>query len=126
MPTRFKILVIAAALAAGTSSAAMAQYACPPGYALYGGVCQPVPAPGYPGYRPAPGYPSGPLAGAAAGAARGSARGEAAAGPVGGIVGGAIGTATGTVAGTANMLAPRAPACARGYTYYNGYCYPRR
>jgi len=124
MATRFKLLAIAAALVAGTSSAAMAQqYTCPQGYALYRGVCQPVPAPGY---RPAPGYPSGPLAGAEAGAARGSARGSAAAGPVGGIVGGAIGTATGTLRGTANMLAPRAPACGAGYYYSHGYCYPRR
>ena len=45
MPNRLKIFAVAAALAAGTSSAAMAQYApCPPGYALYGGVCQPAPA----------------------------------------------------------------------------------
>ena len=33
MSTKFKILAVAAALAAGTSSAAMAQYACAPGYA---------------------------------------------------------------------------------------------
>ena len=123
MPTRFKILAIAAALAAGTSSAAMAQYACPPGYALYAGTCQPVPAYN----RPVPGYPSGPLAGAEAGAARGTAQGNAAAGPVGGIVGGAIGTATGTVAGTANAIgrAVSPSACAPGYAYYNGACYPR-
>jgi hypothetical protein len=127
MPTRFKIFAIAAALAAGTSSAAMAQYACPPGYALYGGVCRPAPAPGY-GYRPAPGYPSGPLSGAVAGEQAGAARGAAAAGPVGAIVGGAVGTATGTIAGTANAIAgpPPVPACARGYRYYNGACYPAR
>ncbi|HJU20861.1 MAG TPA: hypothetical protein VJ770_30810, partial [Stellaceae bacterium] len=68
MPTSLKIFAAAAVLAAGTSSAALAQqYACPPGYALYGGACQPVPAPAY---RPAPTYPSGPLSGAATGAAR--------------------------------------------------------
>lgn len=130
MPTRFKVLAIAAALAAGTSGAAMAQsYACPPGYVLYGGACQPAPAQGY--YQPAPTYPSGPVSGAAVGAQRGAARGGEAAGPVGAIVGGAIGTATGTVAGTANALsggsAPPPSACAPGYYYAsNGYCYPRR
>ena len=47
MPTKFKVLAIAAALSAGASSAAMAQYACAPGYAYINGVCQPVRAPGY-------------------------------------------------------------------------------
>jgi hypothetical protein len=100
MPARLKVLALAAALAASGSGAAMAQYTCPPGYALYGGVCQPVPAPA---------YPSGPVSGAAAGGAAGAASGAAAAGPVG-----------------ANALtgAPPAPVCAAGYTYYNGGCYP--
>jgi len=44
MPTRFKIFAVVAALAAGTSSAAMAEYPCAPGYAVYGGVCRPVPS----------------------------------------------------------------------------------
>ena len=120
MTRSIKIFAIVAALAAGTSSAAMAQYACPQGYALYGNTCQPVTA--------APGYPSGPLSGAVTGEQRGAASGAAAAGPVGAIVGGAVGTATGTVAGTANALtgAPPTPACAAGYTYYNGACYPAR
>jgi hypothetical protein len=123
MTMRFMAFTVAAALAAGMSSAAMAQSACPPGYVLHGGSCQPAPE-----YRPAPGYPSGPLAGAEAGAARGTARGDAAAGPIGGVIGGAIGTAAGTIAGTANAIAgaPRLPACARGYYYHDGYCYPRR
>jgi hypothetical protein len=47
MPTRLKVFAIAAVLAAGTSSAAMAQYACPEGYTYYNGVCQPVQVPGY-------------------------------------------------------------------------------
>ncbi len=117
MPTNFKILAIAAALAAGTSSMAMAQ--CAPGYTYYNGACQPVPAPGY-----AP----GPVSGAATGGAAGAANGAAAAGPVGAVVGGALGTATGAVAGTANALTggAAAPACAAGYTYYNGGCYPAR
>jgi hypothetical protein len=121
MPTRFKILAVAAALAAGTSSAAMAQYACPPGYTYSGGVCQPVPA-------PAPGYPSNPVSGAVAGEQSGAASGYATGGPVGAVVGGALGTATGTVAGTANALTGPSPAtaCGPGFTYYNGYCYPRR
>jgi hypothetical protein len=123
MPTRLKIAAIAAALAAGISGAAMAQYSCPPGYTYYGGVCQPVPAPAYPA------YPSGPLSGAAAGGASGAAAGNAAAGPVGGIVGGALGTATGAVTGTVNALtggATATPACAAGYVYYAGGCYPAR
>jgi hypothetical protein len=117
MPTRLKMFAIAATLAASASSAAMAQYSCPPGYAPYGGVCQPVPAPG---------YPAGPVSGAAAGGAAGAASGGAAAGPVGAIIGGALGTATGAVAGTANAIAGAAPApaCGPGYTFYNGGCYP--
>ena len=70
MPTKLKIFAMVGVLAAGTSSAAMAQYACLPGYALYGGICRPVAAPV---------YPSNPVSGA--------------------IVGGAIGTATGTANG---------------------------
>jgi len=51
MSTRLKIFAIAAALAAGTSGTAMAQYACPTGYAYSYGYCRPVPAPGYPAGR---------------------------------------------------------------------------
>jgi hypothetical protein len=114
MPTRLKILAIAAALAAGTSSAAMAQYYCPPGYTYYNGVCQPVPAPSY----------GNPVSGSVSGEAAGAASGYQSGGPVGAVVGGALGAAGGAVAGTANMLG--APGCAAGYYYYNGYCYPRR
>jgi len=64
--------------------------------------------------------------GAATGEMNGAANGAAEAGPVGAIVGGAIGTATGALAGTANALAGAPPACAWGYTYYNGACYPAR
>jgi hypothetical protein len=42
MPTRLKVFAIAAVLAAGASSAAMAQHACPAGDMYYNGVCQPV------------------------------------------------------------------------------------
>ena len=42
MSNTLKMLAIAAAVAAGSASAALAQ-TCPPGYALYGGVCQAVP-----------------------------------------------------------------------------------
>lgn len=120
MPTKLKIFAVAAALAVGTSGAAMAQYACPPGYAYYGGACQPAAA--------VPAYPSGPLSGAAVGGQQGAATGGQAAGPVGAIVGGALGTAGGVVAGTTNALtgAPAAPVCAAGYVYYNGGCYPAR
>ena len=124
MSTKLNVLGIAAALAVGMSSAAMAQYApCPAGYALYGGVCQPIPAP-----APAPAYPSNPVSGAAAGRAAGAASGGAAAGPVGAVVGGALGTAAGTVAGTANAVtgAPATSICGPGFTYYNGACYPAR
>lgn len=115
---RIKLTMFAvAALLAGISSQAMAQYVCPPGYAYYGGVCQPV----------ARSY-SNPVSGAMSGEAAGAAAGYNAAGPVGAIVGGAIGTATGTVAGTAGMVTPpaTAPSCAYGYMYYNGGCYPAR
>ena len=113
---RIRLAVIAAAaLAAGMSGEAVAQYVCPPGYAYYGGVCQPV----------ARSY-SNPVSGAVSGEAAGAAAGYNAAGPVGAIVGGAIGTVTGTVAGTAGMVTPPAPTCAYGYMYYNGSCYPAR
>jgi hypothetical protein len=103
MATTFKVLAVVVGLAAGTSSAAMAQYAVT-----------------------APGYPSNPVSGAAAGEMAGAANGAAEDGPVGAIVGGAIGTATGALAGTANALAGAPPACAPGYWYYNGACYPAR
>jgi len=126
MPTKLKALAIAAALAAGTSSVALAQYACPAGYAYSAGACRPVPATA---------YPSNPVSGAVSGGQSGAASGGAAAGPVGAIVGGAIGTATGTVAGTANAVTgtanaltgvPASTMCGPGFTYYNGYCYPAR
>src|SRR5262245_8513994 len=118
MPTKFKVLAAVGALAAGTSSVAMAQ--CVPGYTYRNGVCQPVQHQGY----------GNPVSGAVSGEAAGAARGAQTGGPVGAVVGGAIGTATGALQGTANMLsggtAPPAPACATGYYYYNGACYPRR
>src|SRR5579864_2965999 len=121
-----KTLTIAAALAVGTSGAALAQYACPSGYVYTAGVCQPA----Y-GYAPA-----NPVSGAAAGGAAGAAAGAAAAGPVGAVVGGALGTATGAVTGTVNGVTgttypaygssyPPPPACAPGYVYDRGACYPR-
>jgi hypothetical protein len=103
MATRLKVFAVVVALTAGTSSAAMAQYAVP-----------------------APGYPSNPVSGAAVGEMNGAANGAAEGGPVGAIVGGAIGTAAGALAGTANALAGVPPACAPGYWYYNGGCYPAR
>lgn len=127
MTNKLKMLAIAAALAAGASSAAMAQV-CPPGHAWNGVACQPVGA-----YAP-----NNPVSGAAAGAASGAAAGAAAAGPVGAVVGGALGTAAGTVAGTTNMVTgapvattgsampPPAPACPPGYALYSGGCYPAR
>src|SRR5205807_9934595 len=119
MRTSLRIFAIAAALAAGASTAAMAQYPCVPGYSVYGGVCQPTRPLGY----------SNPVSGAVQGEAAGAASGYRAAGPVGAVVGGALGTATGTLTGTANMLSGGStppPACAWGYHWYNGYCYPNR
>jgi hypothetical protein len=118
MSTRFKAFAIVAAVAAGTSSAAMAQYACAPGYTYYNGVCQPVRAQGY----------SNPVSGAVSGEAAGAASGYATGGPVGAVVGGALGTATGAVTGTANALtgAPATSICGPGFNYYNGACYPIR
>jgi len=106
-----KTLAIVAALATGASGTAMAQYACPAGYAPYNGVCQPV--------------TNNPVSGAAQGAAAGAAAGGATGGPVGAVVGGAIGTATGAVGGAVGAVTP-APACAPGYMFYNGACYPAR
>ena len=97
MPTKFKIFAMVAALAAGTSSAAMAQYACAPGYTYVNGVCQPVRSPGY----------GNPVSGTVSGEAAGAARGAASGGPVGAVVGGALGTASGTLTGTGNMLSGR-------------------
>jgi hypothetical protein len=96
MSTRFKVLALAVALAAGTSSVAMARSPCVPGYTYRHGVCQPVRSPGY----------SNPVSGAVSGEAAGAARGNATGGPVGAIVGGALGTAGGALTGTANMLTP--------------------
>jgi hypothetical protein len=120
MPTGFKIFAVAAVLA-GLSSAAMAQYACVPGYTYRNGVCQPVQPQGY----------GNPVSGAVSGEAAGAARGAQTGGPVGAVVGGALGTAEGALRGTGNMLSggstpPPAPACAAGYYYYNGACSPRR
>ncbi|MBO0736530.1 MAG: hypothetical protein J2P48_08170 [Alphaproteobacteria bacterium] len=117
VPASFKVLAIVGAVAA-TPSAAMAQYACAPGYTYINGVCQPAQPPGY----------ANPAYGAMSGEAAGAQSGYATGGPVGAVVGGALGTATGAVSGTANMLtgAPPAPRCAYGYTYYNGACYPAR
>jgi hypothetical protein len=126
MRNGLKTLAIAAALAVGSSGAALAQYACPAGYAYYGGACQP--------YAYAP---SNPVSGAAGGAAAGAATGAAVGGPVGAVVGGAIGTATGAAAGTVNAATgapvagygssypPPPPACGPGFVYYNGGCYAR-
>ena len=111
---KLKMFAVAAALAIGASSGAMAQYVCPPGDTYHAGVCQPNAPVGY----------SNPVSGAVQGEASGAAAGYAAGGPVGAVIGGALGTATGAVGGAANMLAPPAPAgCPYGYRYYNGACY---
>src|SRR5690242_4112941 len=94
MQTRLRMVAIAIALMAGMSSAATAQYYCPPGYTYYRGVCQPVQPLGY----------SNPVSGAVSGEAAGAASGYAAGGPVGAVVGGALGAATGTITGTANAV----------------------
>jgi hypothetical protein len=114
-----KTFAIAAALAVGVSGTAMAQYACPAGYAYYNGACQPTAAPG--------GY-SNPASGAVNGTAAGAASGYNAAGPVGGVVGGAFGTATGAVTGATNTVtgvtgAVTGGGCPVGYHLYNGNCY---
>src|SRR4051794_9528254 len=62
----YKLSIFAVAvLVTGASSGAMAQY-CPPGYAFYGGVCQPI----------TPSY-SNPVSGAMSGEAAGAAQGYA-------------------------------------------------
>jgi hypothetical protein len=129
MNNKFRTMAVVAALVTLPASLALAQ-ACPPGYGYAGGVCQPMAGAAY--------APSNPVSGAVSGEAQGAARGAAAAGPVGAVVGGAIGVATGTIAGTANAVAGApvattygstiapAPACARGYVFYGGGCYPAR
>ena len=120
-------MFVSVAMVAIASSGAMAQV-CPPGYAFYGGVCQPSTPPGY--SNPV----SGAVTGAGAGATSGAATGSNVAGPVGAVVGGTLGTATGivsgTLSGTAGMFTPPAvpvPAtCPPGYMNYNGSCYPAR
>jgi hypothetical protein len=114
MPTRFKVIAIAVALAAGTSSAAMAQ--CAPGFYYANGVCQPAGAPGY----------GNPVSGTVSGEAAGAAQGYGSGGPVGAVVGGALGAAGGALQGTANMFTPPPVRCNYGYTYYNGACVPAR
>ena len=89
MPAKLKIFAASAVLAVGMSSAAMAQYACAPGYAWANGVCQPVSPQGY----------GNPVSGAVSGEASGAARGAAAAGPVGAVVGGAARHRDGRAAG---------------------------
>jgi hypothetical protein len=119
MRTSLKMFAITTALVVSASSAAMAQYVCPPGYTYYGGTCQPMGSPGY----------SNPVSGAVSGEAAGAASGYRSAGPVGAVVGGALGTAAGTLSGTANMVTGGAPppaACPSGYRLYNGYCYAGR
>ena len=94
MKPGFRIIAVAAVLAAGTSSVAMARHYCVPGYTYRHGVCQPVRHLGY----------GNPVSGAVSGEAAGAARGNASSGPVGAVVGGAVGTASGAITGTANML----------------------
>jgi|GEM_PF-1283089 hypothetical protein len=115
MPNKLIALGAAAALTAGLSSAAMAQYYCAPGYTYHAGVCQPVTPLGY----------SNPVSGAVSGEAAGAQRGYQTGGPIGAVVGGALGTAGGVITGTGNMLAGAAPppSCAPGYHLYRGYCY---
>jgi hypothetical protein len=108
MRNGLKTLAIVAALAAGTSGAALAQnygYSCPPGYAFYNGVCQPAATPGG-------------VVGAAVGTAGAIAGG--ALNTAGAIAGGAVGAATG--------YPPPPPAgCGPGYMMYSdGRCYPAR
>ena len=97
MTTGFKVIAIAAALAAGTSNVAMARHYCVPGYTYRHGVCQPVRHLGY----------GNPVSGAVSGEAAGAASGNATGGPVGAVVGGALGTASGAITGTTNMLTGR-------------------
>src|SRR5579885_769017 len=92
---KLKIFAIATVLVGGVSGAAMAQYACPAGYAYYNGACRPA-------ATAAPGGYSNPVSGAVNGTAAGAATGAATGGPVGAVVGGALGTATGAVSGAAN------------------------
>ena len=108
MRTTLKVLaVIAAVLAAGMSSSAMATSHCAAGYKYYNHACHPVrsSAHGNSAGAPAqsPGY-GNPVTGAVSGMQAGGQKGAASAGPVGAVVGGALGTASGAASGTSNML----------------------
>ena len=106
MPTRFKALVVAAAvLAGGASSPAMATYHCAAGYKYYNHGCHRVHSSASAPAR-SPGY-GNPVSGAVSGMEAGGQRGAASAGPVGAVVGGALGTASGALTGTGNMLLGR-------------------
>src|SRR5260221_8054852 len=105
MSNKLKMLAIAAALAASTSSAALAQV-CPAGYTWYAGVCQPAAAPAPYAYAP-----SNPVSGAVHGEMSGAAAGAAPAGPVGAVVGRAVRAATRTIARATNIVT-RAPVAA--------------
>src|SRR5262249_4665140 len=126
--TALKLVAATAALTA-LVRAAHAQYACPPGYAFFAGVCQ-------------PGTYSNPLWGAAGGMGNGAAAGAAPAGTIGAVVGAAFGLVAGALAGTANPVlatvnalngdpvyqsyAPPALSCPPGMMLYNGWCYLAR
>lgn len=121
MSNRISTLAILAGLAAGMSSAALAQtygappgYTCPPGYVLYGATCQPT--------------PGAVVGGAVTGAGQivGGALDTA-----GQIVGGTVGAVTGTAPAPSppaygSSYPPPPPACASGYVFYGGSCYPAR
>src|SRR4030088_2286676 len=118
MTSKLKLLAIAAAMAAGTSSVAMAQV-CPAGTAWNGATC-----------AAAPGYvyaPSNPVSGAAAGGAAGAATGAATAGP-GGAVGGTANMVSGAPVYATGSSTPPAPvaACPPGSVLYAERCYPAR
>jgi hypothetical protein len=97
MASKLKVFAIAAAFAAISSGAALAEGPCVPGYAPYRGVCRPIGVHNY----------GNPVSGAMNGEAHGAAQGYGSAGPVGAVVGGALGAASGTLTGTANMLSGR-------------------
>src|SRR5260370_21394696 len=109
------MLAVIAALAAGKSGAARAQgygYACPAGYVLYGGACQPAATPGG-------------VVGAAVGTAGAIAGG--AIGTAGAIAGGAVGAATGYPPPAYGSGYPPPAGCGPGYMMYSdGRCYPAR
>jgi hypothetical protein len=135
MSNRLQMLAIAAAVAVGASTTALAQgytLTCPAGYVLQGNMCYSTATPGgiVGGALNAAGQIVGGAvntAGEIAGGAVNTA-GQIVGGAVNGagqIVGGTVGAVTSPPPGYGSSMPPGAVAtCPPGYMLYGGLCYP--